>query len=1064
MGLGDFISNVVGGKNEFEAKQTELDQNAYEYGGQKGGAQQAANAYGQQAANAQGKAGEYGAQQQNLYNRGNNGLDMAGQAFNQGQNQMNVANNILAQQGQARQGQQDVANMMMARARGETPSIAQMQGDRAAQQMAAQQSSAAASARGGAAMALAQQNAANNLSTGQANIAQQTQINAANERMQAEQSALGAYGQMRGGDVSAANTAFGGAQTAYGGASAATGMANSAFGAGAQSGQLGLGQGQLGLGYAGLQNNVNQTQLNAQQNKMAQQSNNQNAANQINAAVAQQNAAAAGQAGMGAMGAGASLAGAAATSSDARAKQGIRPVNDAEAARLSGRADEIMGGYRADPALARAQGAADGARDAGIGGFLARQTSAMPSPITGYGMTQDQFDAYRAAQASDRNHLGQVARSERDEQAASPNATIGGGFAVPGMSYAGQRAPVTKDAMYRADDKGGSTEESRLASLRAYRENGVELSDRDKYDLDRMERSQGKAAKNEKEPPKGEEKKKLGIGDVLSTVGKSMSDTGDRMGRIQFGGGGGGEGVHLLGSPTYTPAPISFRAEGGPVMAGQPTIVGEAGPEAFVPSGGGNGEVGSKIAQGSMGMDPSQMMTRAQGVMPHGPRMDAGGPFGAASYEVTKNGGEDVMATGKAMSDFDTRFARNPVAQASAGSKGVSYTGTTSDERAKRDAYLLGRAHQVAFDKTGDQQWSYGGPPKTGEEIADADPWFGRSVPPGEKERNTYEPAERRPLVIARGAETAPGKTASYPTKGGEFIDARGASGEVIDARGKPSEQVAEAPKTDEGLLSKLRSAGKSALAYVGARAEGGAVESGKPYMVGEKGPELIVPKQSGTVVPNSALPLYEPEGKQLRIDEGGRGFYSDQANKLGLPKLEGSDGGAREPKPTLAKAKAPPVEHKMSDDEMMRWADAQIAQTNAAKDRELAAGSATQNVEAGGGPAWLQQYMTSDERAKRVMKEEAPMASANRAQQGYSYEYKPEFAGREGQAPGEKNVGPMAQNLAANPVARTAVKKGEDGLLELDLTKLSKLHSAGIASLQDQVDALARVLRKRGE
>ena len=37
-------------------------------------------------------------------------------------------------------------------------------------------------------------------------------------------------------------------------------------------------------------------------------------------------------------------------------------------------------------------------------------------------------------------------------------------------------------------------------------------------------------------------------------------------------------------------------------------------------------------------------------------------------------------------------------------------------------------------------------------------------------------------------------------------------------------------------------------------RAKGGPVQAGKPYLVGEEGPEIIVPKQSGTVVPNHAL------------------------------------------------------------------------------------------------------------------------------------------------------------------------------------------------------------------
>ena len=39
-----------------------------------------------------------------------------------------------------------------------------------------------------------------------------------------------------------------------------------------------------------------------------------------------------------------------------------------------------------------------------------------------------------------------------------------------------------------------------------------------------------------------------------------------------------------------------------------------------------------------------------------------------------------------------------------------------------------------------------------------------------------------------------------------------------------------------------------------GARAEGGPVSAGKPYLVGEKGPELFVPGSSGGIVPNDQL------------------------------------------------------------------------------------------------------------------------------------------------------------------------------------------------------------------
>lgn len=41
---------------------------------------------------------------------------------------------------------------------------------------------------------------------------------------------------------------------------------------------------------------------------------------------------------------------------------------------------------------------------------------------------------------------------------------------------------------------------------------------------------------------------------------------------------------------------------------------------------------------------------------------------------------------------------------------------------------------------------------------------------------------------------------------------------------------------------------------FGGARADGGPMSAGMAYLVGERGPELVVPRQSGTVVPNRAL------------------------------------------------------------------------------------------------------------------------------------------------------------------------------------------------------------------
>ena len=41
---------------------------------------------------------------------------------------------------------------------------------------------------------------------------------------------------------------------------------------------------------------------------------------------------------------------------------------------------------------------------------------------------------------------------------------------------------------------------------------------------------------------------------------------------------------------------------------------------------------------------------------------------------------------------------------------------------------------------------------------------------------------------------------------------------------------------------------------FGGARADGGPVQAGTPYVVGERGPELIVPRSSGVVIPNHAM------------------------------------------------------------------------------------------------------------------------------------------------------------------------------------------------------------------
>lgn len=102
-----------------------------------------------------------------------------------------------------------------------------------------------------------------------------------------------------------------------------------------------------------------------------------------------------------------------------------------------------------------------------------------------------------------------------------------------------------------------------------------------------------------------------------------------------------------------------------------------------------------------------------------------------------------------------------------------------------------------------------------------------------------------------------------------------------------------------------------------------------------------------------------------------------------------------------------------------------------------------------------------SDERTKES-KGYVPgsMASAMRSMRPSVYEYKPEYAGRAGQDVGEKNVGPMANNMEQDPVASVAVERQPDGMLALDKDKSLKLVMGGLSDLQMQVDQLKKPKR----
>ena len=60
-------------------------------------------------------------------------------------------------------------------------------------------------------------------------------------------------------------------------------------------------------------------------------------------------------------------------------------------------------------------------------------------------------------------------------------------------------------------------------------------------------------------------------------------------------------------------------------------------------------------------------------------------------------------------------------------------------------------------------------------------------------------------------------------------------------------------------------------------KANGGPVAGGNPYVVGEKGPELFVPKSSGTIVPNNQLGGGGSTSVVVNVDASGTSAEGDE-------------------------------------------------------------------------------------------------------------------------------------------------------------------------------------------
>jgi hypothetical protein len=453
-GIGDFVSGIFGSKNKTQATAYQADPNAFQYGGQPGGAASA-------VANANWN--------QNTQNNRQGGEDASSQdTYNVGQTGVGYATQGLDQANDARNAQQQALAMAQQRANGQNL-ISQQVAAGQSQQLAAGQASAAAGARGPAALALAQQNAAGNTSTGQAQIAANAMTAGAQEELANQTAFANQAGAIRSGDLSAAGAGTQLAGTGYG---ASTNYAN----AGTQAGQL-------GLGYSQLANTVNTTQLQAQQNQQSLNASNSNAAQGLNASVAGQNAQTNQQNGMGILGMASGVAGGAAGGFGGGKAQG-GPISQGTAYVVGEQGPEMIVPQYPGTVIPAPQTAAIRSGLSPASPVLARSTWGMMPPTTAADVPTTAADYALQQSAARRGEtLGQL----RDATSMGPQA-------VAGVSAL----------------QGGDAEQ--LALLDAKQRNGIPLTDEEKRTVEPLEyrtsQAQGATKPAAKKDEESSDKKK----------------------------------------------------------------------------------------------------------------------------------------------------------------------------------------------------------------------------------------------------------------------------------------------------------------------------------------------------------------------------------------------------------------------------------------------------------------------------------------------------------------------------------------------------------------------------
>lgn len=876
---------------------------------------------------------------------------------------------------QARGMQGEAASLMMARARGDVPSISEMQAQRDSQRLAAEQSSIAAGARGPAALALAQQNQANASATGQSAISAQAQISAAQERQAAEQAAFGAASGMRQGDYQSQ---------------------------GLQSQQAGQKQ-QIGLGYSQLEKGVRDSQLTAAQNREAAKSGAATNAQALNNQATGQNNQGNMAIASGLIGGGTSVAGK--FLSDRRAKRGISPLDASDFIGPSEpeRVQEPPEAHQYEP---------------------------------GQSAYEDAYNATKAhlARGGVASTWGNAAPAVEEQQLA--------------VDQAGKRAEQVA-AMNKQAEAYVDPYQRDVDHAKAVRGAGLSLSPeeaaaakRGKFMMREQERRKLAGKQDAAPPDDAEEKDAVAEGKALPKKGAPPPETTKDRAAAALGGLGdqflkmGGAAAQNIGpghvalvQPQMLQMPSDERAKTG------------------ISDIGGLGVMGS--GYGAQGND--------------------------AASAVLNGGGMDVMGTLQKYADVSGAMNQSGgmsgvVSDMGAKSPLSSADFIRSDERAK-DFRVALLDEPAGTERHWDRDVAKSDKPDaiSGASLSGPAPKYSKAAPLAKAKG--APPKERKPTLdeASRWADAELAKTRE--------ATARDAGPSVRDDQAPPAWL-----KSYMGEQAPMYSDDRTKLLA----AETKAYNLGRAHQMeqGKTGQEVPYTYQKSDTVTDKTRDQAAVENAQRGVMAAARSPMLKKAGGGDEPRAPRSadvSGGAKsldvhvdsapmkDADPARTKLLAARAAARAENDARLEA----IRQNGGMQEREpsridRAADWVDRHTLAPAADALGSAYdwstnLLSDERAKRVEDQTSPMQGAARAMRASVYAYKPEFRPPE-QAPGEKNVGPMAQNMERNPVTATAVRKDPDtGLLSLDRDKLLKVLAGTSSAQQEQIDDLKRRLAKRG-